>query len=70
MLPAVLASKMATCVTVPHEAVAVGKVIATLLLVVPLVPADGLVVVVAPPVEAQFVVLGASATRAYDPAPV
>jgi hypothetical protein len=47
--------------------VAVGKVIAELLLVVPLVPADGLVVVPAPPVEAQFVVEGANATLAYAP---
>jgi hypothetical protein len=63
-LPAVAASKIPTATTVPQEAVAVGKVIAELLLVVPLVPADGLVVVPAPPVEAQLVTLGAKATRA------
>lgn len=58
------ASQTPKCVTVPHEAVGVGNVIATLLLVVPVVPEDA-TVVVAPCVPAQFVSDGGRFCRAY-----
>ena len=65
MFPALDASNAATWVTVPQFAVGAGKVMATLLDVVPPVP------VLAPEpdawVFAQFVVDCASAVRAYEP---
>ena len=66
-LPDVLASKMPKCVATPQLAVGDGNVIAPLFEVAPPVPALGFVVVVAPPVDAQFVVDGARAARAYEP---
>ena len=58
-----LLSQIEKWLTVPQLAVAVGNVIAELFEVVPPVPADGLVVVPAPPVDAQFEVDGFSVTR-------
>jgi len=56
-LPAVVASKIAKCVTVPHDADAVGNVIAAALSVSPVV-ADAPV---------QLASSGATLTRAYAP---
>jgi hypothetical protein len=63
-LPPLTASINPICVTVPQPAEGVAKEMATLLLVVPPVPVLGFVVVVAPFVAAQFVVLAARPGRA------